>query len=214
MNSISPFLVRQHETGDLDGPFIISAFDAAIPFLESVGSSEQWGSIPFSHREGWIEETMSQIKESEHSHVMSESEENCLHIFIVEREWPQQSVDIPGAHYRTAVDGRRFLSVGFAFIRENWFPSYITSHKGMQIQQAELRNSVYLEVMVTDSRVGSPCRGAGAALILAIRDYGRSREKRAFYLDGWAGNERKLIRFVFHHVFWQSANLTASAQIL
>jgi len=51
--------------------------------------------------------------------------------------------------------------------------------------------------MVTGSRIGSLRRGAGAALIHGIRDYGRSKQKSTLYVDGWAGNEKKLIKFVF-----------------
>jgi hypothetical protein len=107
------FLVRDAGTVDDDGSFIISTFDAALPFLDSIGSHEQWGSTPFSHRQSWAEETLQRI-------------------FIVEREWPAQSaetLDASQAHSRIAVDGQRFLSVGFAFVRANWFPSYITSQR-------------------------------------------------------------------------------------
>jgi hypothetical protein len=194
------FLVRDAGTVEGDGPFIISAFDAALPFLDSIGSHEQWGSTPFSHREGWAEETLQQIRDSEHYRLKGAGDGDALRIFIVEREWPAggaETLDAGQAHSRVAVDGRRFLSVGFAFVRENWVPSYITSQRHLHIGDAERGSVVYLEVMVSDSRVGSLRRGAGAALIRSIRDYSRSRQKKALYVDGWAGNEKKLIKFVF-----------------
>lgn len=51
--------------------------------------------------------------------------------------------------------------------------------------------------MVTDSPGGTLHRDAGAALIRSIRDYSHSRNKKALYMDGRAGNEKKLIKFVF-----------------
>jgi hypothetical protein len=194
------FLVRDAGTVDDDGSFIISTFDAALPFLDSIGSHEQWGSTPFSHRQSWAEETLQQIRDSEHYRLTSNGDGDGLRIFIVEREWPAQSaetLDASQAHSRIAVDGQRFLSVGFAFVRENWFPSYITSQRHLQIEDAERETIVYLEVMVTDSRVGTLRRGAGAALIRSIRDHSHSRGKKVLYMDGWAGNEKKLIRFAF-----------------
>jgi hypothetical protein len=48
---------------------------------------------------------------------------------------------------------------------------------------------------VTDSRVGSLRRGAGAALVRGIRDYGRSRQKKALWVDSWAG--KRLVKYVY-----------------
>jgi hypothetical protein len=202
MSTPPQFLVRDAGTEEGDGPFIISAFDSALPFLESIGSHEQWGSTPFSHRAGWAEETLQQIKDAERSRLTGAGDKDALRMFIVEREWPAEAesaeiLDAGQVHSRVAVDGRRFLSVGFAFFREDWVPPSVTSQRHLQIGDAERRSLVYLEVIITDSRVGSLRRGAGAALIRGIRDYGRSRQKKAFYVDGWAGNERKLIKFVF-----------------
>ncbi|KAF2111602.1 hypothetical protein BDV96DRAFT_582451 [Lophiotrema nucula] len=189
------FLVRDVETVDGDGLFIISTFDAALPFLDSIGSHEQWGSTPFSHQQSWVEDTLRQIRDAENYNLTANSKGERLHVFIVERQCPAQGAEVLGAHYRIAVDGRRFLSVGFAFVRDNWFPSYITSQRHLHIGDAEPGNIVYLEVMVTDSRVGSLRCGAGAALIRAVHNYSRNRGKDALYLDGWAGNEKKLIKY-------------------
>jgi hypothetical protein len=195
-----PFLVRDAGAVEGDGPFIISAFDSALPFLDSIGCHEQWGSTPFSHRAGWAEETLQQIRDAEHYRLTGAGDGDALRMFIVEREWPAEgaeTLDAGQVHSRVAVDGRRFLSVGFVFFREDWVPSYIASQRHLHIGDAERRSLVYLEVMVTDSRVGGLRRGAGAALIRGVRDYGRSRQKTALYVDGWGGNERKLVKFVF-----------------
>jgi len=128
MPTPAQFLIRDAGTVDGDAQFIIPAFDAALPFLDSIGSHEQWGSTPFSHREGWTDETLQQIRESEHYRLTGAGD--AFRIFIVKRECPAEgakTLDAGQAHFRVAVDGRRFLSVGFAFIRENWVPYYITS---------------------------------------------------------------------------------------
>jgi hypothetical protein len=55
---------------------------------------------------------------------------------------------------------------------------------------------LYVEVMVSDNRTKDLFHGVGAALLREVRKYGRSLGKKVLYLDGWAGNERKLIRLV------------------
>lgn len=97
--------------------------------------------------------------------------EDALQIFIVEAEG-----EVP---------------VGFAFVRENHVPEYILSQDHIAIDDADKNSCVYIEVIV---RVpGAAGAGAGAALIQGIREFGRGRGKRAMFMDGWAGNERKLI---------------------
>ncbi|KAE8324807.1 hypothetical protein BDV39DRAFT_115387 [Aspergillus sergii] len=199
MTASPEFLVRDAGTVEGDDQFVVAAFDAAIPYLTSIGSHEQWGTTPFSHREGWVDETVQQIKDSNSSAVQSEQNKNgVLRIFIVEKECDAggpESFDSRLVHYRVSSDGRRYLSVGFAFVRENWIPGYIESQTHLQIPESERENNIYLEVMVTDCRVGSVRRGAGSALIQGIRDYGRKKQKKTFWLDGWAGNNRKLVRY-------------------
>lgn len=137
------FLVRDAGAVDSDGPFVISTFDAALPFLDSIGNHEQLGSTPFSHRQGWAKEILQQIRDSEHDRLTGNGDGGGLRIFIVERECPAQgaeTLDVGQVHSRVAVDGLRFLSVGFAFVRENWFPSYITSQCHLYIGDAELRD--------------------------------------------------------------------------
>jgi hypothetical protein len=47
--------------------------------------------------------------------------------------------------------------------------------------------------MVSDSRMRDRIPGIGAALLREVRKWGDSRGKKTLYLDGWVGNERKLI---------------------
>ncbi|KAE8369328.1 hypothetical protein BDV27DRAFT_14322 [Aspergillus caelatus] len=205
MASAPEFLIRDAGIVEDDDQFVVAAFDAAIPYLTSIGSHEQWGTTPFSHRKGWVDETVQQIKDSKSSARQSDNNKNgVLRIFIVEKECNAdgpECFDPRLVHYRVSSDRRRYLSVGFAFVRENWIPSYIESQKHLQIPESERESNIYLEVMVTDCRVGSLRRGAGSALIQGIRDYGRKKQKKAFWLDGWAGNDKKLIRYYEHQGF-------------
>ncbi|KAB8226776.1 hypothetical protein BDV33DRAFT_197766 [Aspergillus novoparasiticus] len=199
MTTSPKFRIRDAGAVEGDDQFVVAAFDAAIPYLTSIGSHEQWGTIPFSHREGWVDETVQQIKDSSKSSALQsdQNKNGVLRIFIVEKECNAdgpECFDPQLAHYRVSSD-RRYLSIGFAFVRENWFPSYIESQTHLQIPESERENNIYLEVMVTDCRAGSLRHGAGSALIQEIRDYGRKKQRKTFWLDGWAGNDKKLVRY-------------------
>ena len=205
MTAASPFLVRDAGATEEDTLFIVSTFDSILPELDSIGSHEQWGSIPFSQRGDFTKETMMDLAHSEKYRLTGNSGANGLRVFIVEREYPKDSANSSdreiSAYIRGAADGRRYLPVGFAYVRENWVPDYVKSQPQLQLPDTERDEFLYLEVMVTDTRVGSLRRGAGAALIRGIKDYARSRQKQALWVDSWAGNGRKLVKYVYPHLY-------------
>jgi hypothetical protein len=195
MSAPYKYSIRDAGLAEGDAAFIISVFDASIPYLESIGSVAQWGSTPFSQRSGWVEETQQQIQESERNRITDTTD--ALRILIIEAEVKEQpSSDLKAIDLRITDDGRCFVSVGFAFVRGNWLPAYLPASTVAQAGQFKLEESLYVEVMVSDNRTKDLFHGVGAALLRELRDYGRSWGKKVLYLDGWAGNERKLIRSV------------------
>lgn len=195
MSAPYQFSIRDAGLAEGDDSFVISVFDASLSYLESIGSLAQWGSTPFSQRPGWVEETKRQVRESERNRISDTTD--ALRILIVEAELEKQAIaalDLKDLHSRVSDDGRCFVSVGFAFVRGNWLPTYLPAATVSEAGQVKLEESLYVEVMVSDNRTKDLFRGVGAALLQEVRNYGRSHGKKALYLDGWAGNERKLIR--------------------
>ncbi|KAH7413078.1 hypothetical protein BKA64DRAFT_344725 [Cadophora sp. MPI-SDFR-AT-0126] len=173
--------------GDIN--FIIAAFDSTLPHLASIGSGEQWGTIPFSQREGFIQETADSVEKSEKYGETKEKQEVC--VFIAEVECFESVPE--GAHVQEDEDGKRMMSVGTATVHGEWFPQYLRSQEHLGI--ADAKDFLYIEVMVTDHRLGAWSKGAGASLMPGIVEYGRIEGKRTLYVDGWAGNDRKLIHY-------------------
>ena len=208
MSPVNHFTIRDASLAK-DMAFIVSVFDASLPYIASVGSQAQWGSTPFSQRPGWIDETQRQIQESEQNSISNTT--NALRILVLEVEVTKQGVHDVGCkdmQSRTGDDGRWFVAVGFAFVRGNWLPNYLHASVVAKIDLAHLDETLYVEVMVSDSRVRDRIRGIGAALLCEVRKWGYSRGKKTLYLDGWAGNERKLIRQVRFSICGNDAVLT------
>lgn len=213
MSSPPKFHVREAESAARDGEFIIAAFDSALPYLASIGSHEQWGLTPFSDREGWAAETMQQIQDAETYRLTGQGD--AQHIFIVEVEFLAQHDagdrgERPDVGFQKSADGRHeqhsrnisgqpksALPVGFAFVREDCIPDYILRQQHITIRDAEQASCAYIEVMVADHRVDSAVRkGSGAALIQGVQEFGRKATKTSLFIDGWAGNDKKLIESV------------------
>lgn len=201
MTTQPPFQVREAESSFSDDKFIIAAFDSSLPYLASIGSQEMWGSTPFSERDGWAAETSQQIQGAETYRLTGQGE--ALRIFIIEAEV------LPNANGREVQqggeldkrvrfeDGKRFVAVGFAFVREDWVPPYVASQEHLVGELIGADSCIYIEAMVADYRVSDSLRkGSGAALIQGIKEYGLKTLRRTLFVDGWAGNDKKLIRLV------------------
>jgi len=187
-------LTRDAETSPGDGQFIVDAFDSTLPYLTSIGSGEQWGSVPFSERPGFIQETLDSVSQSEEFCRTGTGE--AIRVLLCEFEITQELLPT-GSRIRTDDSGNLVCSVGTAVLRENWIPSYISEHITLNDRLAEQRlkdGFIYLEVMVTDYRLGLYRRGAGAALIQAAKEYGKLKGKKILYVDAWAGNGRRLVQ--------------------
>lgn len=198
---MSKIRVRDGGVVPHDAPFIVEAFDSTIPHLAAIGSGEMWGSL-FSEKEGFVEETADDVKKSEAYRTTEEGE--ALRIFVAEVDvepaaapFPHSAAECPGLRYRTVDDGTRMLSVGAAFIRDNWLPGHVESQFHVDAIRAELEGNagfVYIDVLVSDFRTGHHRKGAGEALLRRAVDYGLEKGMKALYVDAWAGNEEKLVR--------------------
>jgi hypothetical protein len=182
--SSQPHFSLRDATLAQDEAFIVSTFDASISYLTSIGSQAQWGTTPFLSRPGWLAETSSQIVESEQN-----SASNITDALRIAEAVAVRYADEGG-------DGTPRVAVGFVFVRGNWLPKYLPAAAVSQVGNLYLENSLYVEVMVSDSRLRDQFHGIGAAMLRGVREWGRSRGKKVLFLDGWAGNERKLIRSV------------------
>lgn len=188
MPEINQFRIRHASSTGGDAQFIVAAFDSTLPYLASIGAGAMWGEKPFSEKDGFEEDTVGSVQKSE-------SQEDPSRIFIAEVD-SLGAVDsddgaAPGDDERSA---KKPVRVGSAMIREDSLPSYITDRQEMKPEVDGAKDFLFLEVVISDYRTGPLHKGAGAALIEAIKRYGREKNKNTLYVDCWAGNSGKLNR--------------------
>ncbi|KAH8595529.1 hypothetical protein B0O99DRAFT_686520 [Bisporella sp. PMI_857] len=190
------FSIRNATEEHNDAAFIDAAFDSTLPHLSSIGSGEQWGSVPFTQRGTHVEETIKQVRESESYRLTGRGEK--IRVLIAEAEIPAHPAGKEDLRCRVDDQGRRWLRVGAAVCRVDWVPGYVLKQEGLSagLRKEEREGGfVYLEVVVTDFRAGDLRKGAGGALIRGMAEFARSIGRRTVWADGWAGNGRKLIGY-------------------
>ena len=121
--STERFRIRGAKAAYDDGHFIVEAFDSTLPYLASIGSEEMWGLIPFSERDSFVIEALESVEQSEKYALTGSGDAIC--VLIAEIELPGASSLDKSNGLRSRIDenGRRFLQVGTATVREDWIPS-------------------------------------------------------------------------------------------
>jgi GNAT superfamily N-acetyltransferase len=165
VNTIPHFHIRPASLDSDDTDFILAAWDSTLPFLNSIGAGEMWGSQPFSQREGQRQEIFDIITGTAKEH------DGGRQLWIVETQ---------GA-----------VKVGAAMMRDI-LPEYLSKHVDLEKHIDASKKLLYLEVLITDHRHNKQNRGAGKALIEALKQHARSDGRNVMYVDVWAGNNKRL----------------------
>ncbi|KAI0399324.1 acetyltransferase [Xylaria palmicola] len=197
MSARPNFHIRGLGEGPEDGQFILDAFDSTLAQLADIGSGGQWGSQPVSERPNFED----RIKVYEQAkRYQATGEGDPILVFVIEAEIPSANLDELPASVRVRTDdaGKRFLAVGTVMLSEGICPGYIRCQFDKEPIKKALdgtQDYIYLEALFTDHRTGPWRKGAGAALIEHSRKLCQERGQRVLYLDCYAGNERKLVKY-------------------
>lgn len=184
MSVSSKFRIRSASLASDDAQFIVAAFDSTLPYLASIGAGGMWGEQPFSQKDGFVQDTSDSIQKSEQN-------ENATKVLIAEIESPD-SVH-RGGHNKAE---KELTRVGAATILDS-LPSYLTARQELKTEIDKGKKFLYLEVIISDFRTDPLHKGAGAALIEAVKSHGRMNKYDTLYVDCWAGNGGKLNRSVW-----------------
>lgn len=201
-----PFRIRDAvpSPSDDDAKFITAAFDSCIPHLCSIGSSGQWGTTPLSTaRPGFQGRHAAAIADAEAYRLASAGPSSDstpakpVRVLIAEAVLP--STDSDGAKQE-----QRYLPVGAATLRANYLPQYVLDQEHLRGVTGPLMADgappfMFLEVLVTDfsEATREHRKGAGAALVQFAKEWaGKELGMDAMYVDCWAGNGEKLVKYV------------------
>lgn len=203
-----PYHIREAGTAPDDVEFMVGAFDSTLPHLAAIGSSEMWGTVPFSHKDGFLQETRESVEQAE-AYRRGGGGGGCerVRIFIAEAGVGRDDLAALAGdrvHAREGADGRLWLAVALACVREDWVPAYVASkpHLGLPAPEAAVApgdgaaaaTHAYLEVMIADHRTGRHHKGAGALLLQHLRQLYRAQGTRRLYVDAWVGSEKNLVK--------------------
>ncbi|KAK1842026.1 acetyltransferase, partial [Colletotrichum chrysophilum] len=83
--NMTKITIRDASTAEDDVAFIVAAFDSTLAPLTALGSGAMWGTTPFSQKDGFVEETIKDVRTSERYQATGEGEE-ALRIFVAEAE--------------------------------------------------------------------------------------------------------------------------------
>ncbi|KAF4878614.1 hypothetical protein CGCSCA1_v002154 [Colletotrichum siamense] len=195
--------VRDASTAEDDVAFIVAAFDSTLAPLAALGSGAMWGTTPFSQKDGFVEETIKDVRTSERYQATGEGEE-ALRIFVAEVELEDGTEAGAGLRCREAGHGRRYLPVGMAMVREGWVPGHVKNQFHVEKIREELegrKDFVYVDVLISDFRTGGLRKGAGEALLGWTGKHAVEKGTKEVYLDAWAGNGGGLVRYYEKHGF-------------
>lgn len=170
-----------------DAKFITSAFDSCIPHLATIGSATQWGTVPMSSaRPGFLTRHVTAIADAEKYRLTGSG--SPVRVLIAEAVLPSGE----------------YIPVGAMTLRGGYFPQYVLDRENLrEITSRALAGEegefMFLEILVTDFSEATKeyRKGAGAALVRYAREWVEEElGMGVFYVECWAGNEGKLVRYV------------------
>lgn len=176
-----------------DAHFITAAFDSCIPHLSTIDSATQWGTTPLSAARPEFT--------TRHATAITEAEKSRLGNYQPEPDSGAPVVRVLIAE--AGLPDGRYLPVGAATLRGGYLPKYVLEQKHLEgvtgrLMAGEEGPFMFLEILVTDFSEATKAyrKGAGAALVEYAREWVRGLGMGVMYVDCWAGNEGKLVKYV------------------
>jgi hypothetical protein len=199
MAEANPLRIREPaaDPSPSDAQFVIDAFDSTLAHLESIGSGAQWGSLPFSKKDGFCDRI--------HEWIDSSTDKGKpVRVFIAETTQAAETPSTGNLHFRLDEDGNKIYLLGAMVLADAWAPDYVVKvcgeQSGLEAVDGMLKAKeyIYLEVLVTDFRAGAGGlrKGTGAALLRKAVEYVGKAGRTTLLGDCWTGNERSLVRWV------------------
>lgn len=173
---------------ETDLEFVLRAFDSALPYLASIGSEAQWGTIPFSQRPQTVQSWSEYIAESNRIHKKDSSTESTNSTIEDVESWKQMV--ILEIRPQESSEWRRVAAMGISVE----VPDYVTPDLLAQEIRQEAK-FIYLNYLIADRRAVVLARNTAQKLVKehAIPEAKRIG-KHTIYVDCWRGNQGGLVK--------------------
>ena len=175
-----------------DGRRLLTYFDSQLSWLQSTGSGAQWGSTPFSNNQDKQAKYLAKVERSEACMGQQTLSHDWVRVYIAEAEVLPDEVlnEIRSLARENGESGKMRVPVA-AMILEGSYEDYV---REILPEQDEQDPFVFMTYLLSDRRVGSVGKGAGAALITHAKDKAGELGVKRLCSDCWRGNDRKLVR--------------------
>ena len=186
------FHFRNAGTSNIDLDVMMGAMDSTLIHLAKTGNSEQWGTQPFSEKEGYREESKKDMDASENYRKTGEGDPRRCFIAEVEDAGTED-----GLLRRIDDQGRSWLPVGVIDVWENKMVGYVAKDESLKEMHDQVKAAgpyLYIEFLISDFRTGDRAKGAGAALIEYVKKVAREKGMKTAYVDCWVGGNLGLVK--------------------
>ncbi|PWY98618.1 hypothetical protein BCV70DRAFT_201938 [Testicularia cyperi] len=181
--------LQLHDADETDVDFVLHSFDSALPYLLSIGSEAQWGTLPFSAKPDVVALFTQQVQQSWTTYTAAvargKEEENAgpgwYRVVILE-------VRLTNTNTNTKWRRVAAMCVGCGI------PDYVPLATIAQPDR-DIHDFVYLKSFIVDRRSGTLARGSGAKLVPHAVQLAQSLAKKTLWVDCWKGNRDKLISY-------------------
>ncbi|KAK4551517.1 hypothetical protein LTR86_011124 [Recurvomyces mirabilis] len=178
---MSEITIRRSRTTRGDGELLIQMFDSQLPWLQSIGSGDQWGSSFIRDDPAKKAKYHAKVHQSEVSEQQQWSPQ-WTGVYIAERK---QALSNPKDREAEVVPVA-------ALILEAKSADYV---RPVLLEQDEKDPFLYLAYLLTDRTAIDLGKGAGAALILHAKVEARRLGLSRICMDCWSGNGGKLVQY-------------------
>ncbi|KAL9937070.1 hypothetical protein V8E36_004305 [Tilletia maclaganii] len=218
--SASPVSTRPASLQDADDHFVLTAFDSALPYLASIGSGAQWGSVPFTKKGNRVKEMHDFCARSERTFAAAAAAADATPETrtVSKSDWAKlliaQMQDTRAASSQSppptrvgAVGLSRHAPEYVATALPQIFPSR-TSTLSTTASAIE-GEFIYVNYLIVHrdplgitggdsedtARSLALGKGAGALLLQQSIDIAHDLGIGTLFVDCWAGNGRKLVQY-------------------
>lgn len=200
-----PIHIRPASTATDDWLRYLRNFDSQLPWLSSIGSSDQWGTSKRSNSENLRAEYRGKVEASERGWNDPWSRD-WVRAYIAEVEIARKELSSELLELATESTNDVVRLPVAGMILQGQASEYV---RDILPENDDNDPFIYLLYLMSDRRTAPHGKGAGAALISHAKDEALKLGFKRLCLDCWRGNNNKLVKYYEQQGFKAIGNFEA-----